>query len=246
MNNEQLDSVKQHSGAKTLLLRSLIAPLFVVGGLWIHERVQVQSEPWLIVDNVLERAIPFLPWTIWIYFSFFPFIVSTVIRVENHLFLRFIRSCILASIIGWCSVLLIPVSFDRPDPASIDSELYRANVIKLHRFSGKISYLVYPDFDRDPHPQLLRSLKVSLRSRDFHWYDYSLSENPPILHRKETMLSQDHPLHAKFTRLTQQEERHGLLSDSSTIGTRDGWNARLAEFGFTHRGHRLIRSRQHE
>jgi DNA phosphorothioation-associated putative methyltransferase len=125
-------------------------------------------------------------------------------------------------------------------------EIDGANVIKLHRFSGKISYLVYPDFDRDPHPQLLRSLKVSLRSRDFHWYDYSLSENPPILHRKETMLSQDHPLHAKFTRLTQQEERHGLLSDSSTIGTRNGWNARLAEFGFTHRGHRLIRSRQHE
>jgi len=31
------------------------------------------------------------------------------------------------------------------------------------------------------------------------------------------MLSHDHPLHAKFTRLTQQEDSHGLLSDSSTV-----------------------------
>lgn len=122
-------------------------------------------------------------------------------------------------------------------------EIEGANVIKLHRFSGKISYLVYPDFDRDPHPRLLRSLKVSLRSRDFHWYDYSLSENPPILHRKETMLHADHPLFGKFSRLTQQEERHGLLSDSSTIGTQNGWDSRLQERGFTHRGHRLIRRR---
>lgn len=27
-----------------------------------------------------------------------------------------------------------------------------ANVVKLHRFSGEVSYLAYPDFDTDPHP----------------------------------------------------------------------------------------------
>ena len=30
-------------------------------------------------------------------------------------------------------------------------EVEGANLIKLHRFSGKISYLVYPDFESDPH-----------------------------------------------------------------------------------------------
>jgi hypothetical protein len=36
-----------------------------------------------------------------------------------------------------------------------------ANLIKLHRQSGKVSYLVYPDFEADPHPALRRSVKHS-------------------------------------------------------------------------------------
>jgi DNA phosphorothioation-associated putative methyltransferase len=39
-----------------------------------------------------------------------------------------------------------------------------ANLIKLHRQSGKVSYLVYPDFETDPHPALERSVKLSLRT----------------------------------------------------------------------------------
>ena len=65
--------------------------------------------------------------------------------------------------------------------------------------------------------------------------------NPPILHRKETFLTPDHPLHARFARLTAQEEKHGLLDDPAAIGTNDGWQARLKEAGFALRGHRLIR-----
>ena len=33
-------------------------------------------------------------------------------------------------------------------------EIEEANLIKIHRRSGKISYLVYPDFATDPHPAL--------------------------------------------------------------------------------------------
>jgi DNA phosphorothioation-associated putative methyltransferase len=45
-------------------------------------------------------------------------------------------------------------------------EIAGANLIKLHRQSGKVSYLVYPDFETDPHPALLRSIKLNLRSRE--------------------------------------------------------------------------------
>jgi DNA phosphorothioation-associated putative methyltransferase len=117
-----------------------------------------------------------------------------------------------------------------------------ANVVKLHRFSGKLSYLVYPDFDADPHPALLRCVKLSLRTRQLECYDYAAADNPPVLHRKETFLHPSHPLHARFARLTGQEERHGLLGDSATIGTRAGWQARLRAAGFALRGHRLVRA----
>jgi DNA phosphorothioation-associated putative methyltransferase len=120
-------------------------------------------------------------------------------------------------------------------------EIESANLIKLHRQSGKVSYLAYPDFDSDPHPALRRSVKLSLRSREIDCFDYTASNNPPILHRKETFLTTDYPLYAKFARLTEQEEKHGLLDDSATIGTREGWHARLSERGFALRGNRLVR-----
>jgi DNA phosphorothioation-associated putative methyltransferase len=91
-----------------------------------------------------------------------------------------------------------------------------------HRRSGKVSYLVYPDFETDPHPSLPRSIKRNLRSREIDSTDYARSANPPILHRKETFLPPDHPLRSKFERLTRQEERAGLLEESATIGTRAG------------------------
>jgi DNA phosphorothioation-associated putative methyltransferase len=76
-------------------------------------------------------------------------------------------------------------------------------LVKIHRRSGKLSYLVYPDFDTDPHPALVRSIRLSLRDRRLDCYDYAEADNPPVLHRKETFLAPDHPLHAKFARLTQ-------------------------------------------
>jgi len=70
---------------------------------------------------------------------------------------------------------------------------------------------------------------------------YSGAANPPILHRKDKFLTAEHPLRARFARLTAQEEKHGLLDDPATIGTRDGWQARLSAAGFGLRGHRLVR-----
>jgi DNA phosphorothioation-associated putative methyltransferase len=120
-------------------------------------------------------------------------------------------------------------------------EVEGASIIKIHRRSGKLSYLVYPEFDDDPHPALLRSIRVNLRSRQIDSTDYTGSANPPVLHRKETFLAPDHPLYAKFARLTAQEEKHGLLDEPSGIGTRDGWAKRLAERGFELKGHRLVK-----
>ena len=120
-------------------------------------------------------------------------------------------------------------------------EIEEANILKLHRFSGKLSYLSYPDFDTNPHPALFRCIKLSMRTLNVDCYDYAQSTNPPVLHRKETFLVPDHPLRAKFAKLTQQEEKHGLLDETATIGTRAGWQTRLSETGYRLAGHRLLK-----
>jgi DNA phosphorothioation-associated putative methyltransferase len=120
-------------------------------------------------------------------------------------------------------------------------EIEDANIIKIHRRSGKLSYLIYPTFKEDPHPALSRSIRVNLRTRQIDSTDYSHSINPPILHRKETFLPPEHALKAKFTKLTEQEDKYLLLDDNSHIGNLEGWNRRLLERGFMLKGHRLVR-----
>jgi DNA phosphorothioation-associated putative methyltransferase len=104
-----------------------------------------------------------------------------------------------------------------------------------------MSYLSYPEFERDPHPALAASLVVPLQTFRIRYYDYKDSKNPPILHRKEEFLPPDHPLRAKFARLTRQEEKWGLYEQPETIGTREGWEKVLAERGVHLSGHRLLR-----
>jgi DNA phosphorothioation-associated putative methyltransferase len=123
-------------------------------------------------------------------------------------------------------------------------EIEGADLIKLHRQSGQVSYLVYPDFDADPHPALLRSIKLNLRSREIESTDYAASANPPVLHRKEAFLLPDDPRRTKFDRLTRQEERARLLDETASIGTRSGWAERLRERGYVLRGHRLVRTQE--
>ncbi len=118
-----------------------------------------------------------------------------------------------------------------------------ANIVKLGLGrQTAISYLHYPDFETDPHPSLHTSLHLDLATRAVQQRDYSTSDNPPILHRKETLVAPTHPLRDRFERLTKQEERHNLLlSVGGPFGNRQQWEARLEHTGWNLKGHRLVR-----
>ena len=114
-----------------------------------------------------------------------------------------------------------------------------ANIFKLHRWKPQVSYLSYPRFDRDPHPALAGSLVVPLRTFHIKYRDYTDSDNPPILHRKEEFVSADYPLRSRFARLTTQEKANGLYATTARIGTREEWGHLLISAGLSCRGHRL-------
>jgi DNA phosphorothioation-associated putative methyltransferase len=105
----------------------------------------------------------------------------------------------------------------------------------------QVSFLVYPNFDKDPHPALAASVIGRLRELTVTYRDFTHRDNPPLLHRKETFVPDKYPQREKFSRLTAQEERAGLL-DLPTVGTRSGWFEVLAGAGLELRGHRLVRA----
>jgi DNA phosphorothioation-associated putative methyltransferase len=102
------------------------------------------------------------------------------------------------------------------------------NILKIAMDGRKISFLNYPEFDAEAHPRLLHSVRVHLPSTSYAIRDFSSSENPPILHRKETFVDMLYPNFNTFAELTRQEEELGLLSHTE-IGFKQQWQSLLNE-----------------
>ena len=116
-------------------------------------------------------------------------------------------------------------------------------LIKLSRTKAKVSYLLYPNFDRDGHPTLAECFIADLPRLALHHRDYRRSVNPPILHRKELFVAADYPRRHLFVRLTAAEEVANLLPTAVPIGFLKDWKDLVAERGLQIRGHALISSR---
>jgi DNA phosphorothioation-associated putative methyltransferase len=115
------------------------------------------------------------------------------------------------------------------------------NILKIAMDGRNISFLNYQRFDVDAHPALLHSVRVHLPKASYAIRDYSSSENPPILHRKETFVDPLHSEYSTFAELTRQEEVLGLLSQPG-IGFREQWQHLLNERRVRIDGHTLFQS----
>ncbi len=113
-------------------------------------------------------------------------------------------------------------------------------LIKFNFTKAKISYLTYPDFDDSPHPILTKSTIVDLETQTTKTIDYSKSQNPPILHRKETFVTNDYSHYEKFAHLTTVEEKLGLLDNPRYIGTLKQWQKLIDDHSLYFLDHYLV------
>ncbi|MBR8827248.1 MAG: DNA phosphorothioation-associated putative methyltransferase [Gomphosphaeria aponina SAG 52.96 = DSM 107014] len=141
----------------------------------------------------------------------------------------------------WAMEAIDPLlkSYER-EARETNEKITEATIIKFSLDKPKISYLCYPDFDTDPHPALLYSIVVDMKTLTASCWDYSNSENPPILHRKETFVTPEYPFYEEFAQLTHWENKLGLLGKSRYIGTRREWQEFLQEKGVAFEGHHLV------
>ncbi len=113
---------------------------------------------------------------------------------------------------------------------SLDDEHW--NLVKLFKKEFRLSLLHYPDFYTDSYPALRQSLNVDLSKLSHKLTNYSDSYNPPILHRKETMILPESEHFDHFTSLTQEGENAGLYENSRLIGFKRSWENLIARHGY--------------
>jgi hypothetical protein len=113
------------------------------------------------------------------------------------------------------------------------------NVVKLDEAGNRVSLLYYEHFFDNPFPALQRSCVIDLVSGRSKHLRYDLSDNPPILHRKELLLPTDHPQTPLFAAFTRQLEVAGLFRDARRIGFAREWRERLQSAGYEVREHQL-------
>ncbi|CAA6825853.1 MAG: FIG01200972: hypothetical protein [uncultured Thiotrichaceae bacterium] len=106
------------------------------------------------------------------------------------------------------------------------------NILKFYKKDFKIAYLNYPDFETNSYPPLNLSQLVDLEKQSARKSDYSKSENPPILHRKETFVSESFPLAPLFKEITIEGEAIGLYEKTNRIGFKKNWEKLIKSKGY--------------
>lgn len=114
----------------------------------------------------------------------------------------------------------------------LDLDKKEWNLLKFLKRDFKVTLLNYPAFFDDAYPALEKCYSIDLVTGDVRESNYGKSDNPPILHRKETFLKPDHQSVPDFKLLTEEGERAGLYEKANTIGFKKSWERLISRKGF--------------
>ena len=115
---------------------------------------------------------------------------------------------------------------DHPNYKNVTWNVIKVNVGKEDNFS----LLLYKDFYASLFPSLISSCTINLKKGSISKRHYDLF-NPPILHRKELLISRKSKRYIQWRKITAQLETLGLFDNSRTIGRKQNWDALLLAEG---------------
>jgi DNA phosphorothioation-associated putative methyltransferase len=92
----------------------------------------------------------------------------------------------------------------------------QADIIKIHKHSGKITFQHYEDFDGKPLPELQTRIKVNLRNLFVEVFDHSRGPRIQLLFFKERFVGSEHPNRQLMEKFSSKVRKLGF--DESTIG----------------------------
>jgi DNA phosphorothioation-associated putative methyltransferase len=92
----------------------------------------------------------------------------------------------------------------------------QADLIKIHKRSGKVTFQHYDDFDGKPLPELQTRIKVNLRNLFVEVFDHSKGPRFQLLYFKERFVAKDHQGRAAMEKFSAKLRKLGF--NEATIG----------------------------
>ena len=127
------------------------------------------------------------------------------------------------------SLTLLNYIFDTINKLNITEQW---NLLKLYKRDFKITLLNYPNFDTYAYPALHTSITIDLEELTKRKANYQKSDNPPILHRKETVVLANYPLIESFKAIAMEGEAIELYKNTKTIGFKQQWQKLINRKGY--------------
>ena len=93
-----------------------------------------------------------------------------------------------------------------------------ADIIKIHKHSGKVTFQYYDSFFENPFPLMLWRIKVNLRRQSADVFDHRQPPYQQLLCFKERFLGPDHPERLACDRLSHRLRRLNITPESAGYG----------------------------
>jgi hypothetical protein len=108
-------------------------------------------------------------------------------------------------------------------------DVAQADVVKLHKASGKVTFLLYDDFEGKALPQLQHRIKVNLRTRWVQAFDHRAEGQ--LLYFKERFVSPDHPRLAEMQTFSTKVRKLGIPEVMGLAPTKGELGSLLVKLG---------------
>jgi DNA phosphorothioation-associated putative methyltransferase len=112
-------------------------------------------------------------------------------------------------------------------------DLTDVDVIKIHKVSGKVTFLIYDDFEAKPMPELQQRIKVDLKRFFVQVFDYSEHPDAQLLYFKERYVGSNHPGIKKIRDFSERLKKLGISDEGGFGPNKAKFLAMLAARGLT-------------
>ena len=98
--------------------------------------------------------------------------------------------------------------------SNLYGDLENADLVKIHITSGKLSVMVYDEFNHSPLPRLVERVKIKMREQDIDFFDYGEEFPPPYLYDKSKYLPKSFPSFQEQVEFEKQLAQLTFLNDT--------------------------------